>query len=90
MRLTKNPTNFSGGSINAYDKLQKDFDDKVIELQERCPHKTLSKWVDMYFAVGHSTGTQVRVCKECNKTIKQRGGFRDSPQYKELLKKLKE
>jgi len=54
--------------MNAYEKLKKEFEDKVIVLQSKCKHKK-STWCEEWWAIGHSTGNSVKVCDECNKKI---------------------
>lgn len=54
-----------------YDSLKKEFDNKVEFLQKQCPHKK-TDWFDEYFAIGHSTGKQIRVCLRCNKELEKK------------------
>jgi hypothetical protein len=58
--------------MNAYDKLKEEFEIQVEVLQKTCPHKKVSKWMDEWWAIGHSTGHQVRVCENCNKQVKRK------------------
>lgn len=66
------PKNFSYEKANTYDELKNIFDNKVKELQERCPHTLITAWLQEYWAPAHSTGFEVRVCKICKKLIEKR------------------
>ena len=55
-----------------YNQLEKEFDKKVKELKKICKHKNLSPWSEEWWAMGHSTGFEVKVCKRCRKIIKRR------------------
>ncbi len=52
-----------------YYQLEKEFDRKVKELQDRCPHKRITKWMEGWWAPGHGTGTSTRLCKRCNAQV---------------------
>ena len=52
------------------EKLQEDFDRKVVDLQKNCKHEKLSEWREYYWAIGHSTGNFVKTCLRCGKIIK--------------------
>jgi hypothetical protein len=54
-----------------YDKLKEEFYEKVKKLQEECKH-IKSDWMREEFAIGHSTGHEVRICRNCNKVIEKR------------------
>jgi hypothetical protein len=56
--------------MNDYDKLEKEFNEKVIELQKKCPHKKTEKREELW-AVGHSTGKLFRYCINCNKKLEE-------------------
>jgi len=56
-----------------YEKLEEDFDKKIMDLQDKCLHKE-TMWMEEYWAVGHSTGCMVRVCLNCNKTLERKEG----------------
>jgi hypothetical protein len=45
------------------------------KLQSKCKH-VVSDWMDQWWAPGHSSGIQVKVCKICDKTIETRDGFK--------------
>lgn len=51
-----------------YAQLAKEFEKLVGELQKKCPHKQWTKWMDYYWAPGHSSGQKTRYCKRCNKS----------------------
>lgn len=55
-----------------YKQLEKEFNDKVKEMQKECPHKHISEWCDQHWAIGHPTGFQVKVCDDCRKEIAKR------------------
>ena len=55
-----------------YEQLEKEFKKKVDELKKNCKHKKLSPWSTEWWAMGHETGFQVRVCKCCREIIKRR------------------
>ena len=57
--------------ISDYEVLEEGFNKKIMRLQETCPH-VKSEWMEEYWAVGHSTGCQVRVCLNCNKTLERK------------------
>ena len=57
--------------MSQYNKLKNEFDAKVLALQGRCRHKE-SKWVLEWWAIGHSTGFEVRMCQNCGKILGHR------------------
>jgi len=60
--------------MSELEKLRKDFETKKQELQDNCPHTELSDWMDYQWAIGHSSGYEVKVCERCEKIIKRRTG----------------
>jgi len=46
----------------------------VKELREKCEHKKedISDWMTYYWAPGHSSGVEVKICNRCRKTIVRR------------------
>jgi hypothetical protein len=42
---------------------------EIERLQEECPHPTSTGWLEEYWAPGHSTGRQVKVCNDCGKVV---------------------
>lgn len=54
------------------EKIRSEAEAKVQSLQESCPHKKLSKWMDEWWAMAHSTGFQVKSCLRCGKVMKRR------------------
>jgi len=56
--------------MNEYNKLKKEFERKVKELQERCEHKE-TFWAEQWWALGHGTGYAVKVCNNCFKTLEK-------------------
>ena len=55
-----------------YEQLEKEFKKKVDELKKNCKHKKLSPWSEEWWAIGHSTGFEIKVCKICREVIKRR------------------
>ena len=53
--------------ISAYQKLVREFNDKVKILQENCKHEYLTSWKELQWAPGHTTTQQERRCRRCNK-----------------------
>lgn len=53
--------------MKSYNELQKEYEYKVEKLQEECPHKKISDWHEIHWAIGHSTGNRGRRCENCNK-----------------------
>ncbi|MEK6883402.1 MAG: hypothetical protein AABY22_27490, partial [Nanoarchaeota archaeon] len=45
----------------SYEDIKKDFELRLERLQEECRHKK-TKWMDEWWAMGHSTGKKVKVC----------------------------
>ena len=45
---------------------------EIKDLQKTCKHKKLSNWMELYWAVAHSTGSMVKVCIFCGKVIKKK------------------
>ncbi len=58
--------------MQTYEKLKKEFDEKVENLKKNCTHNKLSVWCEEWWAIGHETGFQVKNCKICSKIIKRR------------------
>lgn len=52
-------------------ELQAKYQRDLEMLQELCPHpaELISPWLDEYWAVAHSTGHQVKVCRYCGDEI---------------------
>jgi len=57
--------------MSTYNELKEEFDRKVKELRENCPHINCD-WMEEQWVVAHSTGYEVFVCKVCDKTIDKR------------------
>ncbi len=55
-----------------YEQLEKEFKKKVAKLKKNCKHKNLTPWSEEWWAMGHSTGFQVKACKICREIIKRR------------------
>ena len=53
-----------------YNQLKKEFDKKVKNLQEKCPHKKTQLRVE-WWAYGHATGHTLKVCLTCNKRLER-------------------
>lgn len=52
--------------MTTHKQLKKEMEIKLKELQDKCKHKKLTKWCDIWWAPGHSTGASARYCKRCN------------------------
>jgi len=57
--------------METYEQLEREFDKKVKELQAKCPHKRF-EWMNEWWAIGHSTGSRVKICKRCNKILERK------------------
>ena len=55
-----------GTVMNAAEKLYQQYQWDLKQLQDTCPHKQLTDWVEEWWAPGHSTGRRVRACANCN------------------------
>jgi len=55
--------------LKSYDDLQTEFELAISKIQEACKHKDVTDWVPEYWAVAHSTGRQVKICKHCRKIV---------------------
>jgi hypothetical protein len=58
--------------MNKAADLHEDYEKKLKELQETCPHEEMSDWMEEWWAPGHSTGYQVKTCNECNKILSKK------------------
>lgn len=50
-------------------KLKEEFNKKVKELKENCPHEELTEPQEIYWAPGHTSGYKSRFCERCNKQM---------------------
>lgn len=55
-----------------YKKLRERFENEVEELRKECKHEKLSEWIPQMWALAHSTGFEVKVCKRCEKVVEKR------------------
>ena len=55
-----------------YEQLEKEFNRKVIKLRKDCKHKEIWPWCEQYWAIGHSSGYKVRVCKKCREIVMEK------------------
>lgn len=55
--------------MSEYKKLKEKFEQDIKELQENCPHEALSLPIEIYWAIGHSSGYSSRFCERCNKQM---------------------
>ena len=44
---------------------------EIAAFQAKCKHYVLSGWIEEYWAPGHSTGEQVRICRVCEKVVER-------------------
>ncbi len=56
--------------MKSYKELEEEFDNEVAAVQEKCPHEE-TEWMEQWWAVGHSTGYKVKMCKFCNKIVEK-------------------
>lgn len=57
--------------MSEYENLKNEFERKVKELQEKCPHTT-TKWYMHMWAPGHFSGEDILVCENCDKHLGKR------------------
>jgi len=75
--------------MKTYKQLEKEFNEKVKKLQDSCPHKR-KKWMEKWWAIGHSSGYQVNVCLRCNKIVKEKPTEEErKKEFEEHIKILK-
>ena len=53
--------------MKSFIQLQKEFDDRVKKMQDKCKHKE-TRWMTHMWAPGHTDGN-VLVCLFCNKIL---------------------
>lgn len=70
--------------MTTYKMLVAEFERKIKELQKNCPHKKTEKATECW-AIGHTTGRELEICKRCNKTVSVKGNYWWND--KELIKK---
>ena len=58
--------------IENIDQMRERHKGEIEQLQKRCKHKKLSNWMELYWAVAHSTGSMVKTCSFCGKIIKRK------------------
>jgi hypothetical protein len=58
--------------MKSYKQLTREYNDAVWELQKKCKHPSLTRWQSEWWAFGHLTEFEIRVCKFCNKIVKRR------------------
>lgn len=59
--------------IENIDQMRERHKREIKRLQKSCKHKKLSKWMEEYWAPGHSTGSMVKLCDFCGKVVKRKG-----------------
>ncbi len=55
--------------MNAAQKLYKEYQKELAQLQATCPHAKLTDWIEEWWAPGHPTGRKVQMCANCDKVI---------------------
>lgn len=55
--------------MNAAERLRQEYQQKLKQLQETCPHEEKTDWLEEWWAPGHGTGRRVRACANCNKIL---------------------
>lgn len=58
--------------METIDEMRKRHAREIEELQKSCKHESISKWMEEWWAIGHSTGFEVKQCNICGKTVKRR------------------
>ena len=58
--------------MSKIEDLRKKHQKEIENLQKKCKHKKVTDWLDEYWAPGHSSFRQVKICNECGKTTKAR------------------
>lgn len=53
-------------------ELKNKYEEDLKNLQENCPHSSISDWVDEYWAPGHSTFKKIKYCRICWKTVEEK------------------
>lgn len=53
-------------------EMRKRHEQEIKTLQTDCKHAKLSGWIEQWWALGHSTGSIVKVCEFCGKIIKKK------------------
>jgi len=62
-------------NIENIDQMRKRHKQEIEILQKNCRHEKLSDWIEEYWAIAHSTGNIVRVCKFCSKVIEKKAKY---------------
>ena len=55
--------------MSKFKDLIKKHEKEIKQLQKNCKHKKITDWLSEYWAPGHLTMRQVKICKECNKIV---------------------
>jgi hypothetical protein len=58
--------------MNAAQKLYTEYQEKLKQLQQSCPHDKLSDWMEEWWAPGHATDFEVRVCENCEEVVSRK------------------
>ena len=56
--------------IKTIKELREKHKKEIEEFQNKCKHPEISSWIDEWWAPGHSSGRQVKLCNICEKIIK--------------------
>lgn len=54
---------------NKADELREEYHRKLGELQESCPHTSLTEWQETMWAAGHFNDYESQFCLDCNKEV---------------------
>lgn len=57
------------------DLMDKKFQELKEELQSGCEHEKISDWMEVHWAIGHTTGTMVKNCERCGIQMEKTSGF---------------
>ena len=54
------------------DQMRERHKQEIDMLQKNCTHKKISKWIEEYWAIAHSSGSMVKLCDFCGKAVKRK------------------
>ena len=58
--------------MSEQERLFNEYQKKLKELQDSCPHLEKSEWMDYQWAMAHSTGQAAKCCKRCGKILEMK------------------
>lgn len=57
--------------METIDKIRARHKQEIESLQDNCEHENISEWKPHYWAPGHGSHFDVKVCLECGKQVKE-------------------